>query len=84
MSVTVTDQIRRLVVEQLDFPTPPDLDASTPLFKGGVAMDSFAAVELIVLMEKHFDIQFDVADITPQHFTDVAALGRLVESYLDR
>jgi len=84
MSVTVTQRIRRLIVEELDFPTPLDLDETTRLFKGGVDLDSFAAVELIALIETHFDIEFEVTDIRPEHFSDINSLGRLVETYLGR
>lgn len=82
MSVTVRQQIKRLIVEELDFPTPIDLDETTLLFKGGVEMDSFAAIELISLIEMHFDIEFEVTDIRPDHFRDIDAIGRLVETYL--
>lgn len=82
MSLNVTDRITRLIRERLDVSTPDDFDESTPLFKGGVGMDSFAAVELIALIESDFDIEFDVADIRAEHFSDVSALGRLVERYL--
>jgi acyl carrier protein len=81
---SVTDRIKRLIVERLDISTPAGFDESTPLFKGGVEMDSFAAVELITLIESDFSIEFDVADIKPEHFTDIKTLGRLVERYLPR
>ena len=49
MAAAITEQIKRLIVEDLDFPTPPGFDETTPPFKGGVEMDSFAAVELLYL-----------------------------------
>ena len=82
MSATIAQQIKRLIVEDLDVRTPPDFDENTPLFKGGVEMDSFAAVELLALIESHFQIEFELADIRPEHFTDVATLGSLVGRYV--
>jgi acyl carrier protein len=82
MLPTVTDRVKRLVVECLELSNPPDFDDSTPLFEGGLGMDSFAAVQLINLIESDFDIEFDVADIKPEHFSDVRALARLIERYL--
>jgi acyl carrier protein len=82
MAATVTEQIKRLIVEELDVPTPPGFDETTPLFKGGVEMDSFAVVELLALIESHFEIEFELADITPEHFSDVNTLGTLVAKYL--
>ena len=84
MSVPVTERIKRLIVDDLDFPTPSDFDAATPLFEGGVGMDSFAAVELIALIEAHFDIELALSDILPEHFADVNSVARLVERYLSR
>ena len=84
MTGTVAQQIERLIVERLDVRVPPGFDATTRLFEGGVGMDSFAAVELIALIEADFDIEFDVADIRPEHFTDVNALASLVSTYLCR
>ena len=78
----VTNHIKRLIVERLDISVPDGFDESTPLFKGGVEMDSFAAVELITLIESEFAIEFDVADIRPEHFIDAKTLARLVERYL--
>ena len=82
MSTPVTADIKRLIVERLDLPTPPDFDVTTPLFDGGLAMDSFAAAELITVLEQHFAVEFDVDDIRPEHFVDVNALAVLIERYL--
>jgi acyl carrier protein len=82
MATSVTDHIKRLIVEQLDIPTPPGFDESTPLYDGGMAIDSFTTVELITLIEKQFDIEFDVEHIRPEHFVNINTLGNLVERYL--
>jgi len=79
MAASLNEQIKRLIVEDLDFPTPVDFDETTPLFKGGVELDSFATVELIGLIETHFGIEFELADVRPEHFNSVTTLGRLVE-----
>ena len=84
MALSVNDRIKRLILERLDVSTPANFDDSTPLFKTGVAMDSFAAVELITLIESDFAIQFDAQDITAEHFNDIASLGRLVAGYVGR
>lgn len=84
MSVPVAERIKRLIVDDLDFPTPFDFDAATPLFEGGIGLDSFAAVELIALIEAHFHIELALSDIVPEHFADVNAVARLVERYLTR
>ena len=82
MPINVTDRIRQLIVERLHPAASADFDDSTPLFNEGLGLDSFAAVELITLIERDFGVEFDVTDITPEHFGDVRALARLVERYL--
>jgi len=47
-----------------------------------MGIDSFTTVELITLIEKQFDIEFDVEHIRPEHFVNISALGNLVERYL--
>ena len=84
MSELTTDRVTRLIVDELDFPTPPGFNATTPLFKGGVEMDSFTAVELVMLIERHFAITLAAADIVPANFANAAAVGRLVDTYLRR
>lgn len=37
--------------------TPDDIDASAPLFGEGLGLDSIDALELIVLLEKHYGIR---------------------------
>jgi acyl carrier protein len=81
MQPNATDRIKRLIVERLELPVPAGFDDATPLFDGGLGMDSFAAVELITLIEAEFDIEFNVADITPEHFKDLRGLAGLVERY---
>ena len=82
MSTEVIDRIKRLIVEQLDVRTPAGFNEWTPLYDGGLGIDSFTTVELITLLEKHFDIEFNVDDIRPEHFIDITALANLVERYL--
>ena len=82
MADTVTERIKRLIAEELDVSVPAGFAETTPLFRGGVEMDSFAVVELIALIEAHFGIEFEIEDIRPEHFTDVNSVARLVEASL--
>lgn len=62
-------------------PDPALLAANTPLFEGGLGLDSFAVVELVSLIEQHFDIEFSDADFVPENFADLATLGSVVARY---
>jgi acyl carrier protein len=55
----------------------------TPLFDGGLGLDSFNIVELIAELEEQFSFEFDEDDFTEEHFRTIASLGSLVDSYLN-
>ena len=59
------------------------IDAETPLFDGGLELDSFAIVRIISLVEAHFGFEFAEDDLCAQHFGSISALGRLVAAKTD-
>jgi len=58
------------------------VSAETPLFEGGLELDSFAVVELVTKFETHFEIQLGDDDFVPESFADVKTLAGVVEKYL--
>ena len=82
MSTAVSECIRSLIVEHLDMSVPTGFDETTPLYDGGLGMDSFTTVELITLIENHFQVEFKLDEITPEHFVNVRTVATLVERYL--
>ena len=54
---TMLARIRELLVERLQVPREPDeIDPDTPLFGGGLALDSIDAVDLLVHLTDEFGI----------------------------
>ncbi len=53
----------------------------TPLFEGGLELDSFATVEIVTKMETHFGIQLNDDDFAPENFKDIQTLAGVVEKY---
>lgn len=51
---------------------------STFLFEGGLGLDSFAVLELIVAIETDFGMEFPEQDLTPESFRDLRTLGTVV------
>lgn len=75
----VVERLKLLVVEKLDIRLAAhEISATTPLFEGGMGLDSFAVVELISLVEQHFDFQFSEKDLRPESFTDLRTLAALI------
>lgn len=84
MDRDVAMEIVRLVRDEVEVgPDLSDLGPDTPLFDGGLGLDSFAVVELITSIERRFGIQFSDADFHPDNFVDLRALGGVVARYLD-
>lgn len=76
----VVEHLKSLIVEQLDVKLErPDISESTPLFEGGMDLDSFAIVELITLIEKSYGFEFSDADLRPEHFVDLRGVANLIE-----
>lgn len=59
---------------------PEDIDDNAPLFTEGLGLDSLDAVELVVLLEKHFGVRIASAEEGREAFTSIAALaGYIIE-----
>ena len=54
------------------------IDETMFLFEGGLGLDSFAVLEIIVGIEQEFGIEFPEEDLTPESFQDLRALGDVV------
>ncbi|MEM9385249.1 MAG: phosphopantetheine-binding protein [Pseudomonadota bacterium] len=79
------DRLRTLIAEELDVPLSAEqIEADTPLFNGGLNLDSFAVVELVTLLEDHFDFEFIEDDLKPDSFVDVRTLAGVIERSLEQ
>lgn len=59
-----------------------DIGPSTPLFKGGLELDSFAIVELISHLESRLSFEFAEGDFREEHFRTLGSLGDLIGRYV--
>lgn len=82
MTTKVIDDLAALIVRELKI-DPADIKPETPLFEGGLELDSFAVVDLISRVEAQFDIQLADADFRAENFTDIGTLSGVIASYVD-
>ena len=69
----------KLLVAGLDVQLAADqIEDTTFLFEGGLGLDSFAVVELIVAIEQNFAIEFPEEDLSPESFQDLRTLAGVV------
>ena len=57
--MTIKEKIKHILVEDLNLEdiTPEEIGDDEPLFGDGIGLDSLDAVELSVLVQKHFGVE---------------------------
>lgn len=79
-------ELKRMIIKTLELEdiTPEDIDPEAPLFEDGLGLDSIDALEIGLMLQKHYGIKLDSeAEETRQHFANLNALKALVEAHRD-
>ena len=76
------DKLKGEIIEQLNLAdlTKADIDVDAPLFGEGLGLDSIDALELIVLLDKHYGIKIDSAADGKVVFHSVSSMVAYIES----
>lgn len=74
------ETLKKQVIEQLNLEEikPEDIDPAAPLFGNGLSLDSIDALELIVLLEKHYGIKLN----DPKEAKDIFASLQSMANYI--
>ena len=75
-----TDDLKKLIVEtlNLDAITPDLIDEEEPLFGEGLGLDSVDALELVVAIEKTFQVKIAETEDIQKAFHSVSTLSEYV------
>ena len=74
-------QLKKIIIDDLKIQgvTPEELDDDDPLFGEGLGLDSLDAVELVVLIQKHFDVQIADMEEGREAFTSINSLAQYID-----
>jgi len=87
MAMTVNDikdKLREILIRDLNLEdiTPEDIDDAASLFEGGMGLDSIDAVELVVLIQKHFGVVIKDMEEGRQAFESINSLASFIADRL--
>jgi acyl carrier protein len=79
---SLTSELKPRIIESLRLEdiTPDEIDDDTPLFGTGLGLDSIDALELVVMLERHYGIVIkDIEEGRPA-FQSVRALAAFIQA----
>jgi acyl carrier protein len=79
-SETLNEYLKKMIIEtlKLEDMTVEDIEDRAPLFRGGLGLDSIDALELVVAIEKKFNIIIEDEDVGKKAFASIDALSKFI------
>jgi acyl carrier protein len=80
----IKENLKNILIEELNLDdlTPEEIEDDAPLFGEGLGLDSLDAVELVVLLEKHFRVEVKNLDEGRAAFQSINTLVAFIEERL--
>ena len=77
----IKDKLKSLLVQELnlDDVDPATIEDAAPLFGEGLGLDSLDAVEIVVLLQKHFGVEIKDMEEGREAFASIEALAAFIE-----
>jgi acyl carrier protein len=84
--MNIKENLKKILIEELNLEdlTPEEIEDDAPLFGKGLGLDSLDAVELVVLLEKHFGVEVKNLDEGRAAFQSINTLVSFIEVRLVR
>jgi acyl carrier protein len=76
----IKSRLKKTMIEQLSLEDlePSDIEDDGELFGEGLGLDSLDAVEIVVLLQRHFGVEIKTADQSREVFRSINTLARYI------
>jgi acyl carrier protein len=84
--MTIKEQLKKIIVEELNLEevNPEEIEDDAPLFGEGLGLDSLDAVEIVVLLEKHFGVEVKNLDEGKVAFQSINTLAAYIQERMPK
>ena len=84
MAEAIVNRLKKIIADKLDVNIAyEDIDETISLFEDGLGLDSIAIVDLIVSIEKDFELSINDQELNVELFKSLTTLAQFIQGKLD-
>ncbi|MCK5803318.1 MAG: acyl carrier protein [Lentisphaeria bacterium] len=83
--MNIKEKLKKVIIEDLNLEdvTPEEIGDDDPLFGDGLELDSLDAVELVVVLKKHFGVEIKDMTRGREVFASIQTLADFIQENMD-